>query len=44
MGMRSAALRWIGLALLAAVLALAFVGYLQPGFIVDLANRFVMCF
>ena len=29
---------------LAAVLALAFVGYLRPAFIVDLANRIVMCF
>lgn len=28
---------------LAAVLALAFVGYLRPSFIVDLANRIVMC-
>ncbi|HJW56548.1 MAG TPA: hypothetical protein VJ577_14865 [Burkholderiaceae bacterium] len=25
------------------VLALAFMAYLQPSFIVDLANRFVLC-
>lgn len=31
-------------AALAAVLALAFVGYLRPGFVLDLANRIVMCF
>ncbi|WP_277986322.1 hypothetical protein [Noviherbaspirillum cavernae] len=29
---------------LVAVLALAFVGYLRPSFIVDLANRIVLCF
>lgn len=29
---------------LAAVLALGFVGYLHPSFIVDLANRIVLCF
>lgn len=29
---------------LAVVLALAFVGYLRPGFVFDLANRIVMCF
>jgi len=29
---------------LAAVLALAFVGYLRPAFIVDLANRIILCF
>jgi hypothetical protein len=28
----------------AAVLAVAFVGYLQPSFIVDLANRIILCF
>jgi hypothetical protein len=26
------------------VLALAFVGYLRPSFVVDLANRIVLCF
>jgi hypothetical protein len=31
-------------AALAAVLALAFMAYLQPSFIVDLANRFILCF
>lgn len=28
----------------AAVLALAFVAYLRPSFVVDLANRIVLCF
>jgi hypothetical protein len=31
-------------AALIAVLALAFVGYLRPSFIVDLANRIILCF
>lgn len=31
-------------AALAAALALAFVGYLRPAFVVDLANRIVLCF
>ncbi|HYD96612.1 MAG TPA: hypothetical protein VEC01_14880 [Noviherbaspirillum sp.] len=31
-------------AALAAVLALAFVGYLRPAFVVDLANRIILCF
>lgn len=35
------ALIWIALA---AVLALAFVGYLRPAFVLDLANRFILCF
>lgn len=30
-------------ALLAAVLALAFLAYLQPAFVLDLANRFILC-
>jgi hypothetical protein len=29
---------------LAAVLAFAFIGYLRPSFIVDIANRIVLCF
>lgn len=33
----------LGVALIAA-LALAFVGYLRPSFVVDLANRIVLCF
>lgn len=33
----------LGIAL-AAVLALAFIGYLRPSFIIDLANRFILCF
>jgi hypothetical protein len=28
---------------LAAVLALAFLAYLQPSFVLDLANRFILC-
>lgn len=31
-------------AALAAVLSLAFVGYLRPSFVVDLANRIALCF
>lgn len=31
-------------AALAAVLALAFVAYLRPSFVFDLANRIVLCF
>ena len=30
--------------LLAAVLAAAFLAYLRPAFIVDLANRIILCF
>lgn len=30
--------------LLALVLGAAFLGYLRPGFIVDLANRLFLCF
>lgn len=30
-------------AVLAAVLTLAFWAYLQPSFILDLANRFILC-
>jgi len=26
------------------VIALVFMAYMQPGFVVDLANRFYMCF
>lgn len=32
----------LGIAL-AAALALAFMAYLRPSFIVDLANRFILC-
>lgn len=28
----------------AALLALVFMAYLQPSFLIDLANRFYMCF
>ena len=27
-----------------ALLALAFAGYLRPAFVLDLANRFILCF
>ena len=36
--------RWLLGAALAAVLTLAFRAYLQPSFVVDLANRIIMCF
>ena len=38
--MKTWALRVTG----AVVLALVFMAYLQPSFVVDLANRFYMCF
>lgn len=42
--MRVARLRlWILGAALALLLALAFVAYLQPTFVVDLANRWIFC-
>lgn len=31
-------------AALAVILAAAFMAYLRPSFIVDLANRFILCF
>lgn len=36
--------RWFFGAAFAAVLAFAFMAYLQPSFVVDLANRIIMCF
>lgn len=36
--------RWLSGAVLAAVLTVAFMAYLRPSFIVDLANRFILCF
>lgn len=35
---------WLWRGVIAAVLALVFVAYLQSGFVVDLANRVYMCF
>jgi hypothetical protein len=35
---------WLFGAALAAVLTLAFMAYLRPSFVVDLANRIIMCF
>jgi len=36
--------QWLPAAALALVLAAAFMAYLRPGFIVDLANRVILCF
>lgn len=36
--------RFLLAAALAAVLALAFAGYLRPSFVFDLANRIILCF
>lgn len=35
---------WLWRGVVLAVLALVFLAYLQPGFVVDLANRVYMCF
>ena len=42
--MRELVVKWGGMLLLALVLAGIFSAYLRPDFIVDLANRIVMCF
>jgi hypothetical protein len=42
--MRDRLLRLLLGAALVAVLALAFIGYLRPSFVVDLANRIILCF
>lgn len=42
--MRTAAKRFLLYAAVAAVLAAVFMAYLQPSFILDLANRIVLCF
>lgn len=42
--MRSRIKRLLIGAAFAAVLALAFVSYLRPSFVVDLANRIILCF
>ena len=36
--------RWLLGVALAAVLGLVFLAYLQPAFVLDLANRFMLCF
>jgi hypothetical protein len=36
--------KWILGAALAAVLGIAFMGYLRPAFVIDLANRIFLCF
>jgi hypothetical protein len=41
---RSLLTRMVLRLLLAAVLAVAFLAYLRPAFIVDLANRIILCF
>jgi hypothetical protein len=35
---------WLLRAAIAVMLALVFAAYLQPGFVVDLANRIYLCF
>ena len=35
---------WLLRAAIASVLALVFAAYLQPAFVVDLANRIYLCF
>lgn len=40
---RQKLIRMLSLLLLGALLALAFLAYLQPSFVLDLANRFVLC-
>ncbi|WP_267874298.1 hypothetical protein [Massilia sp. NR 4-1] len=42
--MKTRLLRIMGWLVLAAALAVGFLAYLQPGFMLDLANRFYMCF
>lgn len=42
--MRERIKRWLLGAALIAVLTLAFMAYLQPSFVFDLANRIVLCF
>jgi hypothetical protein len=36
--------RWLFGAALTTVLTIAFMAYLRPSFVVDLANRIIMCF
>jgi len=42
--LRSRLLRLLFAAMFAALLALAFAAYLQPDFVLDLANRIYLCF
>ena len=42
--MRDRLIRMLIGAVVVAVLGLVFVGYLRPEFVVDLANRIVLCF
>ncbi len=42
--MRTTIKRWLFGAAFAALLALAFIAYLRPSFVVDLANRLILCF
>lgn len=42
--MKPAVKTWILRLAAAGVLALVFMAYLKPGFMLDLANRFYMCF
>lgn len=43
MKLRQTLLKLSLILLLVFVLVLAFLAYLQPGFVLDLANRFVLC-
>jgi hypothetical protein len=42
--MNSPVWRWVGMLLLAVVLAVIFSAYLRPDFVAGLANRIIMCF
>ncbi|WP_260115179.1 hypothetical protein [Massilia sp. MB5] len=42
--MKTRLLRIMGWLALATALTVGFLAYLQPGFMLDLANRFYMCF
>lgn len=44
MMMRSLLLRLLSATAIAGVLGAVFMAYLQPSFVVDIANRIVMCF
>jgi hypothetical protein len=42
--MNARIMQWLFGIALATVLAIAFMGYLRPDFVVDLANRILLCF
>jgi hypothetical protein len=41
--LRSRLARYVALLCLAGVLALTFLAYLKPGFVLDMANRWLLC-